>query len=399
MFESRRAHHFFERKSLIKKILIPIAVFLVLVFIAAGVLAHKAPDMLVQALEKSLGKRILIRALQYHFPGVFELEGFEIKETREFAGETSFSVDKIRLDVSSLSLSQRKLIISVIQVENAEVIVRKLGGKLVHAFSDAGKKETSSASVLSRSSTETNHDTLPLIIQHFILKNSHFKFIDYDIKPEGFVIALDNIDSLIEPIELPFTTANTRYQISANMPQGPDKKPARIEITGRTRFKTADTDAEITIQSAYVPYFQPYYNQMTQASIESASLDSHINLLIEHNDLTLTAEAAVFDLKFRVYGTDDQFFGLNPDEMFAFLKDRDGNLRFQIVSKWNIADPNLKPKDVIQKSIERSLKKTVIGNVGNILQKTLQKMGEQGLDKNKESIEAGIKKLKDIFKV
>ena len=49
-------------------------------------------------------------------------------------------------------------------------------------------------------------------------------------------------------------------------------------------------------------------------------------------------------------------------------------------------------------SIEKSLKKTILGNVGNILENTLQKIGDQGVVKTKEDLEGKIKKIKDLFK-
>ena len=102
-----------------KKLLIVFLVLAVAAAIGINIFSSKAPDMLVRSIEKALHKKILIRSIDYHFPCTFELEGFEIKENGDFAGETSFAVDKIRLEVSPLSLSQKKLILDAVDHEIA----------------------------------------------------------------------------------------------------------------------------------------------------------------------------------------------------------------------------------------------------------------------------------------
>ena len=369
--------------------------------IAINIFSRQAPGMLVRAIERSLGKKILIRLIDYHFPGIFELEGFEIKELRDFSGENSFTVDKIRLDVSLLSLSKKKLIIRSIEVENADIVIRKYHGKLTHALSDAVGKTGTAADTTAQNpetASQAYMPNLPLEIHQFKLNKCRFKFIDYDAADGGFVVAFDEIDAVIDNIGLPFSDEKTFYKVSARMPQGREQRVAQIKIAGRTQFKTMDSDTNVTLQGVYLPYFQPYYSQVTPAVVESAFVDSRISLFLEHNDLTLNADLEISELFFRAYESEDQLFGLRADEILSFLKDRSGRLKLQIAAQWNIADRSRSARDIIRKSIERSLKKTVIGNVGNILENALQKIVDPGGEKSKESLEDKIKKLKDIFK-
>jgi hypothetical protein len=39
-----------------------------------------------------------------------------------------------------------------------------------------------------------------------------------------------------------------------------------------------------------------------------------------------------------------------------------------------------------------------LGNVGNIIENTIQKIGEQGVVKTKEDFEDKVKKIKELFK-
>ena len=62
-------------------------------------------------------------------------------------------------------------------------------------------------------------------------------------------------------------------------------------------------------------------------------------------------------------------------------------------------DRDLKLQDVFRKSIERSLRQTILGNVGNILMNALQKVSDGSLSSGKKgNVEEKIKKFKDFFK-
>src|SRR3989344_8932367 len=90
-----------------------------------NILSQRAPDLLRGAIEKALNKKVIIRSIDYHFPGIFDLEGFEIQEKEPFPGAASFVVQHIRLDVSFLSLSKKRLVIDKIDVEDADITIRQ----------------------------------------------------------------------------------------------------------------------------------------------------------------------------------------------------------------------------------------------------------------------------------
>ncbi len=381
-----------------KKILIILAVLAALTVFLVNVCTQRAPGFLVHSIEKALNKKALIRSVEYRFPGSFELAGFELKEKGRFEGETSFYADRITLEVSWLSLLQRTLVVDRFEVASAEVTIRKFDGKLTHSLTDAVSKKEPGAAVSEEAGGKAKRAGLPLEIRQFILEKSNFKFIDYDAQEGGFVIVLDEINARIRNIRLPLSSAKTSYDATARLAQGRDQRPAEIKISGWTAPRTKDTDTNLQAKGIHLPYFQPYYAQVTQASIEDGYLDSRANLRIDGNDLTLNVDFEIIGLLFRSYEEDDQLFGLKAEELLSFLKDQAGRLKFQFTARWNLADRSVRTRDVIRKSIERSLKKTILGNLGNILENTLQKVGDQGIVKTKEDFEDKVKKLKEFFK-
>lgn len=366
---------------------------------AVHFISQKAPEALRSAIERSFGKKVIIRSIDYQFPWVFELRGFEVKESEPFAGETAFSVDRVRLDVSPMSLSEKKLILDRVQVENAVMVVRKYRGRWAHALSGAIERDRTPARADQPSEKrEASHRTLPLEIRQFTLSQSAFQFIDYDVDANGFVIVLDEIQAKVKNIYFPFSANKTFYEIRARLPQGRNQPPGLLETSGWTGFASKDTDANLSLRGVFLPYFRPYYAQVTQAAIENGTLDSRTNLRIENRDLVINTDLEVTSLLFQSYELNDQLFGLNADEILSFLKDQSGRLRFQIVARWNLDDRGVRAKDVIRQSIERSIKNTVLGNVGNILQNTIQKIGQGGVDGTTEDIQETVKKFKALFR-
>ncbi len=384
---------------MLKKIL-PIfsVIFVIAVAAATYFFSRQAPQILVSSIKRSFGKEVLIRSIDYSFPSSFRLNGLEIKEADQFSGETSFAADSAHLNVSLWSLLEKKLVLRDFDVENADVIIRKSHGKLIHPFSIARKPDAADSSLNREAVNPKNDQAMSLVIRQLILKKSRFKFIDYDIQKDGFVIAFENIDALISNVRLPFSDEKTFYKISADMLQGETQKKAQFKISGHTQFRTMDSDVNVVAQEVYLPYFQPYYLQVTPVAIEKAFLGSRTNILLEHNDLTINADLEVADLALAPAASEQQIFGLRTDEMLSYLKDRSDRLKLQIVAQWNIADQNLNARDIIRRSIEKSLKKTVVGNVGEILDHALTSFSGVKMEKNKQSLEQKIAKLKDILK-
>src|SRR3989338_11677324 len=123
-----------------KHVLLLVLILAAALAFAVNILSQRAPGLLRAAIEKALNKKVIIRSIEYHFPGIFDLEGFEIQEKEPFPGEASFTVQHIRLDVSLLSLSKKRLIIDKIDVEDADITIRQYRDKLYHALSGAATR-------------------------------------------------------------------------------------------------------------------------------------------------------------------------------------------------------------------------------------------------------------------
>jgi hypothetical protein len=377
-----------------------LAFLIVAVLISGGVyyFSRKAPELLRLSIARAINKTVKIEAIEYHFPWTFELRGFQILETRvPFVDEVCFSVDKVLLHVSPLSISQNQLILDDVDVSQALVVVRMRDGKLYHALSGA-MSDRAAPVPAGPPRSAAGASQIPLKIRRFHLQKSRFQFVDYDVQSTGFVIELDQIEASFKDISFPFSSNKTEYHLDARMSQGRQQYQASFNLNGWTRFGNYETDAMVNVSDVSLPYFKPYYSQVTSAQIEEGRFSSRLALTIRDEILTANADLELSDLYFRSYEDGNELFGLKAEEILSFLKDSAGKLKFQIVIQWNIRDGGVQKRERIRDAIEKSLKKTLLVNVGNILEKTIKTFSDGGLDQAKDDFEGTLKKVKKLFR-
>ncbi len=380
---------------MLKKMVLSVAALAVLAVFGINVLSHKAPDLLKKAIGNALGKQVAIRDIRYYFPSTFELRGFEIKEDEPFSGEASFYVDEISLHVSPMTLSQKALVIDKIEVQGATIVVRKLRGRLLHSFSNAMKKGVSvEAAGAEAAKTQKGGPSLPLEIRKFRLSDGYFKFMDYDAQQDGFVVSMEKIGAEVKSISLPFSDRPTEYRVDAKLVQGREQKAGEFTAEGWTRFSSRDTDAAIRMEGVYLPYFRPYYGQVTQAAIQEGFLSTRALLRVKGQELDADIDFEIVGLLFESYEVGNQLFGMKAEEMLDFLKDSSGRLKLSLPVRWNLQNRSLRFKDILRSSIEKALKDRALGNVGALL---LKKISDNTLERGKEGGDHTLKKIKELL--
>jgi hypothetical protein len=227
--------------------------------------------------------------------------------------------------------------------------------------------------------------------------NGDFQFIDYDADPKGLITALKGLNIKITNLSFPPSSAKTSYSAEGALAQGAGVPPARIKLSGTTYFSTLGTEASFAMTGVHLPYFSAYYGQVLDAVIQEGYLDSRASLKIENKLLVSDADLEISQLAFQSYESDNQLFGLKADDILSFLRDSSNRLKLQISVEWNMQDRSVTLKRVIRRSIEKSLKKTVLGNVGNIIANTIQKLGNGTLSQTKDGIEGKLKKIKALL--
>lgn len=379
-----------------KKALILLVAALAAAILGASFLSRKAPGYLQRSLEKSLQKKVRIRDIQYILPTRFELRGVEVLEGAPFQGEASFEAESIRLELSPVSLPRKALVIDSLEVEGATVTVRKRNGKLSQPFSQGAVSSPHRRP--SDAPATGSSGPLPLEIHRLKIDKSFLKFIDYDIEDTGFVVTADRIQLEAERIMLPAHSGPTRYRFEGRLIQGREERPALFVVDGWTDFSLLDTDVSLTAKGVKLPYFRPCYGLVTGAVIREGTADLRAVFRVERKEFVGNIDVEIVGLLFDAYEEGDLLFGLKAGEILSFLRDSSGHLRLATDFRWDMADRSIRPREVLRRSIEKSLKETLIGNIGRIVQGAAQRLDEEGPGKEKDPVEAAVKKIKDFLK-
>ena len=374
----------------VKKLFIFLIVLAIGAAFSVSILAQKAPGILKNSLQRALGREVNIRSVEYHFPWMFELQGFEVMEAKgPFKGDPSLLIDDLTLRISPASFSKKMLVIHRVEVENAKIIMRKWYGHIFQPLMDAWKPGGPEESLTGQTSNNAaKGTTLPLEIRHLKLKNSQFQFLDYDADENGFVVAFDGMQGEVKNIVLPASHQKTSFSVQAAVSQGRHESPARAQFSGWTKFGTKDTEAVFSVKGLHLPYFSPYYRKITQSVVAEGYLDLKSVARIDSRYLSADFGFEFSNLHFESYESENLLFNLKAEEILSFLKDSSGRLKFQVPVRWNMADRSVRFHQVMRKGIEQSLKKTILGNFGHAIENAIQK----------DDLEGTLKNIKNLFR-
>ena len=363
-----------------KKFLIFFAVLTLAAVFSVSLLAQRAPGFLKDSLQGSLGREVHIRSIEYHFPWAFELQGFEVLETEgPFKGDPSLLIEDLTLYVSPVSFSKKTLVIQRMEVDNAKLVVRQWYGHIFQPLSSAWKK----SQVPSAPAALFGGAKRPgLEIRRLKLKNSQFRFLDYDTDENGFVVSFDGLEGEIKNAVLPASDQKTFFSVRGVVTQGRMERPAPAQCSGWTKFSTRDTEAVFGVKGLHLPYFAPYYRKITQSVVAEGYLDLKSVTRIDSRYLSADFDFEFSNLHFESYESEDLLFNLKAEEILSLLRDSSGKLKFQVPVRWNTADRSVRLREVMRKGIERSLKRTVL---------------QKGLSQPVDDLEGTLKRIKNLF--
>lgn len=381
---------------MLKKILVLLIVVAIAAFAALNLLSKNAPGLLRAAVESALGKRVEIGDIDFRWPGSFVLRDFVVYEDAPFASDICFRVSQLRLEVNPAGLRSQKLHIRSVEIEGAEAVLRKKDGQAYHFLSAALKPAAPAASPAAGASSAPR--TLPVRIDSVRFEGCVFRFADYDVRPEGFALSMEDISGWLEDLSLPMSSQWSAYEVRGRLIQGRGVRTAEGRLKGRTRFADAETDASLELTGVSLPYFTPYLGRITQATLAEGFLDLRTELAISRGVLNANVVTEVAQLHFAGYESGDQLFGISAPELLGYLKDSSGRLRFQMPLQWDLRDPSAKPYRVIRAAIERSLRELVLGNLGSIVTQKVFKATDLGGEAAKNTLDERIEKVKDFFK-
>lgn len=378
-----------------------IVIFAVLIILITGItwMLKEIPSLFVRTLEQQLGRPVRVGSVQFYYPLTLEIKGFEIPENEMFKGESSFSADKIVFRLHPAALLGGRVVIQTIEVRHPQMALRHWREGLYHALSNASKSgKNSSASLIGgklagpkpRSSV-----SLPLVIEHFEIKEGELKVIDYDIQPQAFVVSLTGVNARIDQLVIPpKPDQKTSYRIDARVSQGREEYDAKFHLDGWSRLSDLETDMNFNLNDLMLGYFRPYYDALTKGTLQGGLLALKGNLVIQGGQLTNSNQLELRQLQFAQVPEEEGFFGISLSQLLSSIQARGGVWGFGIVVKWNLHDPSVRPREVIESALKRAVRSSILGNTDQLVQGVVDQIQQKGLGEFSKDIKDSFKEWK-----
>lgn len=383
-----------------KKWLAVLAVLAVAAAAAVFGAARQVPALFLSILEKELGKEVTLEGVRYQFPSGLHVRRLAIIEKGAFEGESSFFVEDARITLDLAALLGREVRITEIHIDGPQMIIRKMGGRVSHAFTPAEAvipQDKPAEDALVAEGAKAGAEPVLFSIDHLVIRNGILKWIDYDVVREGFAVQVQEIRADVKGLTLKTRNQRTYYEFEAGIVQGRDRRAAKVGVRGWTSALNADTDAVVDVEGLWLPFFAPYYQLVTPATLQDGTLDLKATALVLNRNLEVNARAEVANPVFASFEPDGGLFGIDAASVIDLLKNRSGRVPLDIVVRWNMADPGMTFERVLRKSISDSLRATFFSNIQNVVENTLEKYSQnpESFKKDWKSLINKIEKIAD----
>lgn len=383
---------------MLKKIIILLIVLGIAAFAALNVLSKNAPELLRGAVERALGKRVTVGDIDYRWPGHFVLSRFVVYEDSPFASEIAFAVDRLELEVDMGALRRQVLHIRRVDIAGAKAALRKKGGVVYHFLSAALRPSPPSG--VSGDASATPAAGLPIRIDRVRLEGCEVRFMDYDVRQDGYALVLETLTGELERVELPPGREWTTYDLTGRLVQGRSARPADGAFRGRTRLSDAETDAVLSATGVWLPYMAPYLSRLTAAQFDEGRFDLRADMSISGGVYNANLHIELSQLHLREAEPGDQVFGVGSEQLLSYVRDESGYLRLRLPVQWDLRDASAKPYEVLRSSFQRALKDLVLSRIGTIAVESVLKTPDTipSKEASKNRLEDGVEKVRDFLK-
>ena len=287
--------------------IISTAIFLLaLLFVCLHIFVNvKGKSLVITKLQQTLGRKTRIDSLTTSFPATIHIKNIEV--------EGMFSVEEIiagagLFDVfrNSFRLSTLKIIRPVFSLEKGRAHPAPETSNVTSGFQansalQNGTNNKSAAANLNSMLMDTENFFLSRIyINHFIVRDGTFNFLDKSIGADGLSIKIKDLNVKVD--NLNFTNKGSRiiyFDLKGKVPWGNTEEEGSIEADGWLNFFRKDMQAELKITDIDGIYLYPYYANwvdLEKARIEKAKLNFTSSISGLNNNVSAECHLELTDI-------------------------------------------------------------------------------------------------------
>lgn len=365
---------------MLKKIIFALTLLTVLALLSTAFVARKLPDLAVRNIRQTLGREVAIGSLKVRFPLRLEMDQLTVTENDPFKGEPAFYVERAVASVDAWELlTARKVRFTDIELTRPKLIFRKTAGKVYHAFRirpDAARGASGAGPGTPGSAPAAGIP--PLKFEHVKVRDGRLQFMDYDADRKGFVITLLRITGDLKDLALPADGSRLQFDLEAFMDQGRDVPAGRLKLSGHWRRESLEGETSLSLQGVHLPYFEPYYRQVTPSRISDGELDLVASARSPRGVLAAHSKWTLRRLEFGQAEPGNELLGFDANLIQGILAGDDGILHLDLELEMDLRDRSTPFREVLLQSLRRSIRATFLSNFDSVLKSTVDKITEKG---------------------
>ena len=284
-------------------------------------------------------------------------------------------VEEIRIYPAIRSLFSRNVIVNKIILYHPRVFVYRtkdsvfIGPVLKNERKPMSKKEK---------------QFFDITIDKIMTKEGEFIFTDnYGLSPAA-KIHLVKIESNIGKVKYPLVKKSSPVALKGKIS---DEKKGTIKVKGKIDFKNSDMHLQLSLTSADVTKFKPYYKRKIGDIVQKGFVTTTSSVEIQNHVADVSGKMRLFDLQ--IDENSENILELSPKDISTVVKNNDNQISTDFHAKGNLLDPKFNLSDALFRSVVTNLSKSTGLYFGKKGEKTLK----EKIEKEKEKIKDKIKKL------
>jgi len=342
-----------------------LAVFLIIFFVAAILVALYAPKIIEQQIQQNLKLNVRISKVSLSLPFTVTLTKIEVAD---FA-----SIKGISLSPNLIALLFGKVVIHGLTIVDPVInLVQSQDGKLnLPVLEQKGKPPA-------------------VYLTSLNVKNGKIIFTDRKVRSEGLKFIVNKLNIKVAKVSMPITSLATNFNINAELLNYKGDVFGSIDFGGWLDYLERDMDAELKIKNLDIANFAPYYgNFISNKPISSAMVNSNSTFKSDHNALEIVTDFNLSKIVYEKTETEETqpVFDLVNKTLDIFT-DADGSLRLQFKIETQMDKPSLSKEKIMSIILKAAMK-----NLANQSPQQLVDKVANAIDKYKD---IG-KELKNIF--
>ncbi|HEX8949711.1 MAG TPA: DUF748 domain-containing protein [Dissulfurispiraceae bacterium] len=331
--------------------------------LTAALLLFNTGRLVKYELERRLGEDFSVGRISLGLRGV-EAYGVALKKN----GKVFLQAERLAVRADILGFLKKHYSISEIVLDKPVLrLETDRGGRLINnPFSPSAPQSRSS---------------LPAFeVKRFLVKEGTLLYYDGKISHPAHLTRLESVELDLKRISVPLNGRWSDYKLAARIPG--KKSTGTLSWTGKTDFRSLDTDAKLILDGLDITGFKPYYMKKGDADVSRGGLSITMGVKVRSKHLHAPGTAVVKNLEFNAgKGLGGGFMGAPRALVLNMLKTGNDEIALDFVIEGKLDDPKFSIR-------ENFMKRFTVGLARNL--------GLTVLDAGKSVVELGAKGVKGI---